>query len=49
MYAFAQDNGHVVWKKWWYALTSTISLQADFYIPREHQVFVTDVVVTNPT
>jgi hypothetical protein len=26
MYAFAQKNGHNIWKEWWYALTSRVSL-----------------------
>jgi len=49
MYALAQENGHVIWREWWYALMSKVSLQPDFYMTLEDQVFVVDVVVTNLT
>jgi hypothetical protein len=26
MYALVQESGHIVWKDWWYALASRISL-----------------------
>jgi len=48
MYAFIQENGHVVWREWWYALTSRVSLWTDLYMTRKDQVFIVDVVVTNP-
>jgi hypothetical protein len=32
VYAFIQKSGHVVWKEWWYAFMSRISLQANFYM-----------------
>jgi hypothetical protein len=48
MYALIQKNGHVVWREWWYALTSRVSLWADLYMTRKDQVFVVDVVVINP-
>jgi hypothetical protein len=47
MYVVILDNGHVVWKEWWYTFTSRISLQVDLYMTKEVQVFVVDVVVTN--
>jgi hypothetical protein len=37
MYAFVFKSGHDVWKKWWYAFTSGVSLQVDFYMTREDQ------------
>jgi hypothetical protein len=49
MYSLARKSGHIVLKEWWYALTSRVSLQIDLYMTREDQVFVVDVVVTNPT
>jgi hypothetical protein len=49
MYVLVQKSGHDVWKEWWYALMLGISLQADFYMTQEDQVFVTNVVVINPT
>jgi len=48
MYAFVRESGHTIWKKRWYAFTSKISLQADIYMTQEDQVFVVDVVITNP-
>jgi hypothetical protein len=30
-----QENGHNVWKERWYALTSKVSLQTNFYMTRE--------------
>jgi hypothetical protein len=49
MYALARENGHAIWREWWYALMSKVSLQADFYMTLEDQVFVVDVVITNLT
>jgi hypothetical protein len=49
MYALVCKSGHAVWREWWYALTSRVSLQVDFYMTRENQVFIVDVVVTDPT
>jgi hypothetical protein len=48
MYVFAQKSEHVVWKKWWYALTSGISLRTDLYMTQKDQVFVTNMVVIDP-
>jgi hypothetical protein len=45
MYALIRENGHVVWKEWWYAFTSKVSLQADLYMTCEDHVFIVDVVV----
>jgi hypothetical protein len=45
MYALTRKNGHVIWKERWYAFTSRISSQANFYMTQEDQVFVADVVV----
>jgi hypothetical protein len=39
MYALMQEQ--------WYALTSRISLQTNFYMTQEDEVFVVDVVVTD--
>jgi len=47
MYTIARKNGHIVWKKWWYALTSSVSLRIDFYMTWKDQVFIFDVVVTD--
>jgi len=47
MYVLTQKSGHIVWREWWFALTSIVSLQADLYITRKDQVSVVDVVVTN--
>jgi hypothetical protein len=49
MYALVQENGHVVWKKWWYVFTLRVSLKDDFYMTQEDHVFVADVVVIDPT
>jgi hypothetical protein len=49
MYALAQENRHVVWKKRWYAITSRISSQVDLYVTQKDQVFVANVVVIHPT
>jgi hypothetical protein len=49
MYAFTQENGHNVWRKWWYTLTLRISLRTDFYMIHENQVFVANVVVIDST
>jgi hypothetical protein len=49
MYAFIQRSGHVIWKERWYALTSRVSFQVDFYMTQEDQIFITDVVVMDPT
>jgi hypothetical protein len=43
MYAFIQKSGHVIWKEWWYALMSRVSLQANLYVTQEDQVFIVDV------
>jgi hypothetical protein len=48
MYAFIQKSGHIIWRKWWYTFTSKVSLQANFYMIWEDQVFVADVVVIDP-
>jgi len=47
MYAFNRKNGHNVWKKLWYALTSRVSLWVSLYMIHEDQVFVADVMVTD--
>ncbi len=49
MYASIQENGHVAWEEWWYPLMSGTSLQVDFYMTHEDQIFVIDVVVIDPT
>jgi len=49
MYAFAWKNGHVVWKERWYAFTSRISLWTNIYMTQKDQVFVANVMVTDPT
>jgi hypothetical protein len=49
MYAPTQENGHVVWKKWWYAFMSKVSLRIYLYMIHEDHVFVTNMVVTNLT
>jgi hypothetical protein len=49
MYVFAQENGHTIWKKQWYALTLGISLWTYFYMTWEDHVFVVDVVVIDLT
>jgi hypothetical protein len=49
MYALVRKSEHVVWREWWYALTSRTSLRVDLYMTHEHQVFVANVVVTNLT
>ncbi len=49
MYVLAQKSGHDIWKERWYAFTSKVSLQADLYMTWKDQVFVADVVVTDPT
>jgi hypothetical protein len=45
MYVFIRKSGHVVWKEWWYTLTSRVSLWTNLYITQEDQVFIADVVV----
>jgi hypothetical protein len=45
MYAFVRKSEHVVWKEGWYALTLRVSLQANFYMTQEDQVFVFNVMV----
>jgi hypothetical protein len=47
MYAMARENGHIIWKKQWYALMSRVLFQADLYMTQEDQVFVVNAVVTN--
>jgi hypothetical protein len=49
MYARTQENGHDVWKERWYAFMLRVSLHIDFYMIREDQVVVADVLVTNLT
>jgi hypothetical protein len=49
MYALAWENGHIIWKEWWYAITSRVLLQVNLHMTREDQVFVVDVVVTDLT
>jgi hypothetical protein len=49
MYALVWYDGHDVWKEWWYAFTSEVSLQANLYMIHEDQVFVANVVVMNST
>jgi hypothetical protein len=49
MYSFAQDNEHVVWRELWYNLTWRVSLQTNLYLTWKDQVFVTNVVVSDPT
>jgi hypothetical protein len=49
MYALVWKSGHFVWRKWWYTFTSGVSLRANFYMIHEDQVFIADVMVTNPT
>jgi len=44
MYALVRESGHVVWKKWWYALTSGVSL-LNLHMIQKDQVFVVNVVV----
>jgi len=46
MYALVKKSGHIVWKKWWYAFMSKVSLQTYLYMIHEDQVFVINVVVT---
>jgi len=48
MYALVRKNGHVIWRKRWYALTWRISLRIDFYMTQKDQVFIANVVVTYP-
>jgi hypothetical protein len=49
MYTLVRKNGHDVWREWWYALTSKVSLQINMYMNCEDQVFVANVVVTDLT
>jgi hypothetical protein len=49
MYAFTRESAHAIWRKWWYALMSRVSLWIDLYMTREDQVFIVDVVVINLT
>ncbi len=37
----------LLWKEWWYALTSKISLLANFYMTWKYQAFITNVVVND--
>jgi len=48
MYVLAPKSGNFVWREWWYSLTLKISLWADLYMTWKDQVFVTNVVVTDP-
>ncbi len=36
MYAFAWKSGQAVWKEWWYAFMSRVSLQTNLYITQKH-------------
>jgi hypothetical protein len=47
MCVFVRENEHVIWKEQWYAFTSWISLQVEFHMIHDDQVFVIDVVVTD--
>jgi hypothetical protein len=49
MYALVQESGHVVWKEWWYVLMSRVSLWIDIYMTWENQIFIVNMVFTNPT
>jgi hypothetical protein len=49
MYALIRENGQIVWRKWWYNLSLRVSLQVDLYMTQKDQVFIADVVVTDPT
>jgi hypothetical protein len=49
MYALIQNNGHTVWREWWYIFMSKFSLRIDFYMTQEDQVFVVNVVVIDLT
>jgi len=49
MYALARENGHNVWREWWYTFTSKVLLRVDLHMTRDNQVFVVDVVVTDLT
>jgi hypothetical protein len=49
MYALVRENGHVVWKEQWCALTLGVSFGANFYMTQEDQIFIVHVVVTKPT
>jgi len=46
LYALIWENGHNVWREWWYILMSRTSLWVDLYMIYQDHVFVTDVVVT---
>ncbi len=47
MYVFPWKNEHDVWRKWWYAFTSRVSLRIDLYMIQKDQVFVVNVVITD--
>jgi hypothetical protein len=47
MYAFVQENGHVVWKERCYTFMLKVSLRTNLYMTHEGQVLAVDVVVTN--
>jgi hypothetical protein len=49
MYVLIFKNEHIVWTEWWYIFMSRISLQANFYMTQEDQIFIADAVVTNST
>jgi hypothetical protein len=49
IYAFAQESGHTIWRKWQYALTSGVSLWANFCTTQKDHVFITNVVGINLT
>jgi hypothetical protein len=49
MYVLIFKNEHIVWRESWYILMSRVSLQANFYMTREDQIFIADVMVTNST
>jgi hypothetical protein len=47
MYAFIWKSGRNVWRKWWYAFMSKVSLWVNFYMTLVDHVFVANVVVIN--
>jgi hypothetical protein len=49
MYALVWKSGHDVWREQWYAFTLEVSLQIDFYMIHEDQIFLVDVVVIDLT
>jgi len=49
MYAFVQDNEHVIWKEQWYTFMLGVLLQVDFYMTRKDYVFVVNRMVIDLT